>query len=795
MSTPAPVRRRGTVAALALALAAGPLLGTSADARPAPVAAPDASPTGLVAAPVRHAADDAEIELTPVGTYATGTFDASAAEIVVHHAGTQRLFVVNAEQGVVDVLDAADVTAPRKVGTLAVAGVVDALGTTIPAGSSVNSVDVRRDGLVVVAVEHATKTEPGWVAFLDATTLDVLGAVRVGAQPDKVTVSPDGAWAVTADEGEPDDAYAVDPPGTVTVVALPGGVAAPAQEAVRTAGFTAYDAPGALPAGVRVFGPTDDAPPLLPSLNLEPEYVTVDGGTAYVTLQEANAIATVDLASATVTGLRGLGVQDHGVVPLDPSDRDGGFAPRTSPGLVGLYQPDAIASYRVDGTTYLVTANEGDAREWGDYAEGVRVKDLGRGGRPPVCAPLAGLTGDADLGRLHVSLASGLSDDGTCYATLHAFGARSFSVWTTDGTRVFDSGADFEAITAAAAPAFVNSNHTESNLEGRSDDKGPEPEAVALGEVDGRTYAFVGFERVGGVAVYDVTDPRAARYVSYVNNRDFSVSVEDADDTAAALAQAGDLGPESIAFVAAADSPTGEPLLAVGNEVSGTTTLLAVRPTVVEQPVVTLAATTVPQGGTLVADVTGLAPGRVLTGVVVPGDSAGPDVAAADVEAADVALGDVTAGDDGVARVTWTVPTTTAPGAYRLVLTSAGLATLEAAFTVAAAPGDGGGGAGPGTGGGDAGGPGGGGGGDGAGTGGAGSGTAVPGAGAAAGAARPASGALAATGLDVWFGVLVALGLVGTGAALLPVAARRARRRREVAPPLEPDVAPGTSTP
>ncbi len=527
----------------------------------------------LVAEPVRHAAPDAAVTLEPLGTYETGVYDESAAEIVVFHAGTQRLFVVNAESGAVDVLDASDATAPTKVGTIAVAGIRDALGTAIPAGASVNSVDVRADGLVVVAVQHATKTERGWVAFLDAATLEALGAVRVGAQPDKVTVSPDGAWAVTADEGEPDDDYAVDPAGTVSVVALPSRKAAPAQSAVRTAGFEAYDAPGALPEGVRVFGPTGaGAPPLLPSLNLEPEYVTVVGGTAYVTLQEANAIATVDLETAAVTDVHALGSQDHGVVGLDPSDRDGRFEIRTYPGLRGLYQPDAIASYTAGGVTYLVTANEGDAREWGDYAENARVKDLGKAGRAPVCAPFAGLTGDAELGRLNVSTASGLNADGTCYEELYAFGSRSFSIWTTDGEQVWDSGSQFEEITHAAAPDFVNSNHTESNLEGRSDDKGPEPEAVAIGEVGGRTYAFIGFERVGGVAVYDVTDPRDASFVSYVNNRDFSVSVGGGGD----LAAAGDLGPESIAFVAAADSPTGEPMIAVGNEVSGTTTLFAV---------------------------------------------------------------------------------------------------------------------------------------------------------------------------------------------------------------------------
>ena len=153
---------------------------------------------------------------------------------------------------------------------------------------------------------------------------------------------------------------------------------------------------------------------------------------------------------------------------------------------------------------------------------------------------------------------------------------RSFSIWTTDGAQVFDSGDAFERITYAANPDFFNSNHTESVLEGRSDDKGPEPENLTIGAVDGRTYAFIGFERVGGVVVFDITDPAASRFVTYVNNRDFSVSVEDADDPDSVLSQAGDLGPEGLAFIAAESSPTGAPLLAVANEVSGTTTLFSI---------------------------------------------------------------------------------------------------------------------------------------------------------------------------------------------------------------------------
>ncbi|MDJ1114355.1 choice-of-anchor I family protein [Microbacterium dauci] len=505
------------------------------------------------------------LELTPIGTYETGIFDESAAEIV--QAYKNRLFVVNAQAGVVDVLDNSDPTKPVKLFSIAADGVA-------------NSVAIREDGLGVIAIEAPTKTDDGHLVFFDADATAAadatLGTVPVGPLPDMVTISADGAYAAVANEGEPADDFSIDPEGSVAVVALPDTKTAPATSAVRTADFHAFEAPGALHEDVRVFGPTPHGADNPVSRNLEPEYITTVGTTAYVTLQEANAIAVVDLVTATVTDVHPLGFKDHGLEEnaLDPSDRDDTVELRTYEGLKGIYMPDAIDSYTAGDTTYLVTANEGDAREWGTYVEGTRAKNIADDGYGPVCAtsPLADFLGDEDLGRLNVTTENGFNEGDGCYDELYAFGARSFSIWTTDGELVWDSGSSFEEITAAAAPEFFNSNHSESNLEGRSEDKGPEPETVVIGELSGRTYAFVGFERVGGVAAYDVTDPTAPTFVTYVNNRDFSESVEDGGD----LAAAGDLGPESIAFIDAADSPNGSPLLAVGNEVSGTTTVFEV---------------------------------------------------------------------------------------------------------------------------------------------------------------------------------------------------------------------------
>ncbi len=545
----------------------------------------------LVPAPIQYSASDAVLSLTPVGSFETGVFDASAAEIVAFHAGSDRLFVVNAMAGFVQVLDISDPSAPVEApfNLIASDATVPAGVPAIPSTAVANSVAVRADGLIAVAVENDPKTSAGWVVFFDANagTNIPLGAVGVGALPDMLTFSPDGRTLLVANEAEPADDYLVDPQGSISVIAVPDSVTAPLQSAVSTAGFTAFEVGGSLPltADVRIFGGREAAGQGVPdfpvSENLEPEYITVspDSRTAYVSLQEANAMAVLDIAAKAVTEIRPLGFKDYRTVALDAGDRDGGIDIKaaTVP-LFGMYQPDAIASYESGGESFVVTANEGDSREWDGYSEVARVKDLGDSPLMPLCAAQfpSDTADDANLGRLNISTAQGLSADGTCYQELYSFGARSFSIWDAAGAQVFDSGSALEEITAAAVPEFFNSNHSATAFDSRSDDKGPEPEGIALGEIDGRHYAFVGLERIGGIAVFDITAPASSTFVTYLNNRNFSV---DMDAPGAALADAGDLGPEGVTFISALDSPTGRAMLAVGNEVSGTTTLMSITTT------------------------------------------------------------------------------------------------------------------------------------------------------------------------------------------------------------------------
>lgn len=253
---------------------------------------------------------------------------------------------------------------------------------------------------------------------------------------------------------------------------------------------------------------------------------------------------------------------------LDASDRDDAINIARWPAQ-GFYMPDAIASYTIDGQTYLFTANEGDARDYDCFSEEERVRGVDL---DPVAFPNAStLRDNANMGRLNITTANGDLDGDGDFDVLHSYGTRSFTIWTPEGRVVFDSGDDFERVTARAFPDDFNSGNDENgDFDGRSDNKGPEPEAIAIGEVGGRVYAFIGLERIGGIMVYDVTDPAAAGFVQYINSRDFAGDPEEGT--------AGDLGIETLVFVPREQSPTGQALLISGNEISGTTAIFAVRP-------------------------------------------------------------------------------------------------------------------------------------------------------------------------------------------------------------------------
>ncbi|WP_279192950.1 choice-of-anchor I family protein [Corynebacterium stationis] len=552
---------------------------------------------GIVDSVHTHAAADASVKMAPLGSYASGQLAESAAEIVAFHAGSKRILTVNALSGEIDVLDASNPQKPTKIGSVS-AG----------ADREINSVTVREDGLAVAAVQQSNKVLQGEALFFDAAADDLgaaeLGRVTIGALPDNVHITDDGAYALVANEGEPSNeldaagtAYVADPAGSVSVITLPapGTVEAATQADVRTAGFEAFDAPGALHEDIRIFGPANHHNK--PSLDLEPEYVASANGKAFVTLQENNAIAIIDIASATVEKVVPAHIADHLQVPIDSSNKDDKAELRTIP-VKGLSMPDSIHAFTSGGKTYFATANEGDAREWGVeekdggsgvYTDEVELADVIDNGQ--VCEGVlddvdAEALGDKKVaGNLKLSNVSGWNEEKQCFDELYAYGSRSFSIYDEAGNVVFDSGSDFEEITASLNQPGVfhhNADNEDPDFDDRSDNKGPEPEALTIGHIGERTYAFIGAERVGGIFVYDVTDPANAKYQTYINNRDFTVDFE--EDNYDSTKLAGDLGPEGLAFIDKQDSPNGEYLLVVGNEVSGTTTIYEVESVVEKEP-------------------------------------------------------------------------------------------------------------------------------------------------------------------------------------------------------------------
>lgn len=498
-------------------------------------------------------AQSRDIRLDVLGSYAAGAFDQSAAEIAAHDPGTQRLFVVNGSTSKIDVLDIREPTRPAFLFAIDLS----------PFGARATSVAVQH-GTLAVAVSALVVTDPGKAVFFD-TEGRFLSSVSVGALPDMITFSPDGRTVLTANEGEPSGDYTVDPEGSVSIIDLQRGAERLSQSDVATAGFAQFDS-AALDPSIRIFGPNASV-----AQDLEPEYIAVshDSRTAWVTLQENNAIGILDIPGRRFVSLKGLGFKSHALPfqGLDASDRDGGIHIAQWP-VFGMYQPDSIASFMHQGRTFLITANEGDARDYAAFREESRVAGVAL---DPVAFPdAAALTADARLGRLNVTTATGDIDGDGDFDRLFAFGARSFSIWSDEADLLYDSGDQLEQITARAAPAFFNAGNTNNARDDRSDNKGPEPEGVAVGELFGQTFAFIGLERTGGVMVFDITLPSQPRFVQYINNRDFSRDPS--------TPEAGDLGPEGLLFIPQHDSPTHQALLVVANEVSGTTTLYSISP-------------------------------------------------------------------------------------------------------------------------------------------------------------------------------------------------------------------------
>ena len=492
-----------------------------------------------------EAIGQSSIELRFLGRYSTNTYDAGGAEIAAYDAATKRLFSVNASTGSVDILNISNPSTPTLISSFGLSAY----------GAAANSV-AAKNGIIAIAVEAVVKQDPGKVVFIDANA-NVLNVVNVGALPDMLCFSPDGNYVLVANEGEPNSSYTIDPEGSVSVINISGGVAS---ASVSTAGFQSFNGTN-LPYGIRIYGPNASV-----AQDLEPESITVspNSQTAWVSCQENNCWAIVDIPTATVTSLVPMGFKDHSIpgAGLDASDQNSGIVNIANWPVKGMYQPDAIANFSVNGQTYLISANEGDAREYGSFVEVSRVSSSSIVLDPTKFPNASVLKNNNNLGRLNVSNKTGNIDGDNDFDTLYVPGARSISIWNTTGQLVWDSGDQLEQKMLQLLPNSFNCSNTNNTKKNRSDDKGPEPEAVTVATIGDSIFAFVGLERIGGILIYNITNPLAPYFSGYLNTRNFAQTP--------GLNSGGDLGPEGILFIPKSESSNGRDQLVVSNEISGT---------------------------------------------------------------------------------------------------------------------------------------------------------------------------------------------------------------------------------
>jgi hypothetical protein len=434
-------------------------------------------------------------------------------------------------------------------------------------GPSSTAIDPLGRGFGVVSlIPAANGTTPGKIGFFNYRTgeLAALNSLDVGFHPDSVKFSADGTKLFVVNEGEFTSGGNTDAPGSISIVDLSGvagiaGLSGLDNTHVKTFDFQAAN----LGAGVSLTGlRINDLTTTEPYRHVEPEFLSEFGGKLYVSLQENNAIGVFDLAAEKWSKIHGLGTI---VQTVDASDRDGAggtASAQINDSVAGLPMPDALATFSLGGKTYIVSANEGDFRV--DDNDRSRVRDLPTSGSgrvdPGTAAALNAIYGDyranSNLGRLRISKIDGDTDRDGDIDVLTMTGTRSFSIWDAEtGALVKDSGS-LENYLLSQDPALHNANYDEANnvlvFDARSPDKGPEPEGLTIGEIDGRRIAFVGMERQNGLVAYDITDPTSLLPLAYVNS-----------------AQSGLISPESLLFVPAADSPSGTALILAGYELKG----------------------------------------------------------------------------------------------------------------------------------------------------------------------------------------------------------------------------------
>jgi hypothetical protein len=494
-----------------------------------------------------------ELNLNLLTSYSNGVSGTNSAEIVAFDPTVDRLYIVNSIAGKLDIVNFANPAAPVAITSI-----------NLSAYGGINSI-VAHNGVVACAIESVPAQNNGKVVFFDANGV-YINQVEVGAMPDMITFNKTFTKILTANEGEPDGTYANDPVGSVSIIDLTPGYASLTNANVTNVGFTAYNGQETTlrAQGIRVFSTSASV-----AQDFEPEYIAIsdDNTKAYVTLQENNALVTIDLATSAITSLAALGYSSYSAGSgnaMDASDQSGAVLITGNLPIKGAYMPDAMTFKTINGQGLLFTANEGDSREFGSVIDANRISSSTFNNVLDATAfpDQSILRNNKFLGRLSALKYSGDTDGDGDYDELHVMGGRSFSIWNPlTGALVYDSKDLIEQITAnhPTFGAIFNASNTTGTpaLKNRSDDKGPEPEGVAVATINGSTYAFVALERIGGAMMFNVDVPTSPVFVGYANNRSTTVSGPD-------------LGAEGIIFISAADSPNNKALLILANEVSST---------------------------------------------------------------------------------------------------------------------------------------------------------------------------------------------------------------------------------
>lgn len=483
-----------------------------------------------------------------LSSYSVGSAndDGGVAEIVTYNKEDKVFYVVSGVTQSIDIVKINSDGSTELQNKIEIGEVLE--GQDINSGDMTSVSYSDEKNLLAVAVQDSAYDKNGHIVILDKEG-NFLEAYECGVQPDMVTFTKDGRYILSADEGEPRKGYGngfVDPRGSVTIIDVKN-------KKTKKVEFD-IDRVEALNNGVLLKKDSD------PAEDLEPEYIAIsdDNKTAYVSLQENNAIASINIEDAQINYVKGLGFIDH-TLPGNEIDAIRGKDANAkidikNDDFLGTPMPDGIAFVSKNGKDYILAANEGDAREWGDYENTDKNK--------------FDKSADKKTEFLDPEKTDGLVEGRT-----HLLGGRSFSIYdASDLRRVYNSGSDFEKNTARIFPDFFNTNNDEDKgpdeLDARSNKKGPEPENVAVLNIKDRTYAIVGLERISGIMIYDITDPLNPVYKDYFNNRIFIKSVD--KDEKVGLEKRGNIGPEGLCTIEAKDSPTGKPLVLVANEVSGT---------------------------------------------------------------------------------------------------------------------------------------------------------------------------------------------------------------------------------